>query len=325
MPAQRSDVAVIGGGPAGSTAGRLLARLGYSVAIFNRPPGKTPSLAECLPPSINRVFAFLGIEKEMARAGFYRTTGNTVWWGSSKKRVEKYDGLGYQVLRRDFDRLLLKLAVDAGAEVREEAVRDVRKISARMILDCSGRTGVLARRFRVKQPGSHTVGLCGVWRRDGGWPRIDATHTLVETYSGGWAWSVPLSREIRYVTVMVDRGGKNLATTYRAELSKTRAFAKLFAGAFLETGPWGCDASLYTSRTFAGPGFLLVGDAGSFIDPISSFGVKKAMVSALLAAEVTSACLKRPKMRRMALDSYNERERRVYTEYLKRTTAYFPA
>lgn len=336
---QTFDVAIIGGGPAGSTAGRLLAQWGYSVVILNRPPGKAPSLAECLPPSISKVFAFLGIQKEIDRAGFYRTTGNTVWWGKAKRRVEKYDGgLGYQVLRSDFDRLLLQLAVDAGAVVPDiHMVRDLKlgklavewpdrkrtRIAARFVLDCSGRTGVVAHRFRSKQSGSHTVGLCGVWQLKGGWPKTDATHTLVETYRNGWAWSVPLSPEIRYVTVMVDAGGKNLETTYRAELAKTRVFAKLTARATLETGPWGCDASLYTSCTFAGPGFLLVGDAASFIDPLSSFGVKKAMVSAWVAAVVTNTFLQRPEMCKAALDFYNEREREIYSSYLRESSAYF--
>src|SRR6058998_2509428 len=120
------DVVIIGGGPAGSTAGRLLAELGYSVLLLTRPENRYPSLAESLPPSCRKVFGFLGILDSMDSAGFYRSRGNNVWWGDSEGRVESFAGesglCGYQVLRSDLDRLLLSLARGAGALVFEDAI-----------------------------------------------------------------------------------------------------------------------------------------------------------------------------------------------------------
>ncbi len=127
---------------------------------------------------------------------------------------------------------------------------------------------------------------------------------------------------MRYLAFMVDRT-KGLSAAYFAELAKTRAFRKIFSRGKLETGPWGADASLYSSKRFYGPGFLLAGDAGSFIDPLSSFGVKKAMVSAWVAAVVVNTCLRSPAMREVALKFFDDREREVYAGYLQKSAALF--
>lgn len=337
------DVAIIGGGPAGSTAARLLAAWGHSVIILTAAPTHRPRLAECLPPSTRKLFDFLGIRNDLENAAFLRTTGNTVWWGK-KRRVEHYpEGTGYQVPRAEFDALLLSLARQAGARVEagkafnaaagiefQSGARRM-KIKTRFILDCSGRAGVLGRSLRLKEPKSRTIALCGVWRNEAGWKLPDVTHTLVEAYADGWAWSIPLSPVERHVAFMVDPGetkmvrGKGLAAAYLAELDKTRAFRRLFSRGTLEHAPWGCDASLYSSRRYAGPGFLIVGDAGTFIDPLSSFGVKKAMVSAWVAAVVANTCLTQPAMQNAALQFFNEREAQVYTEYRRRAAAWFRA
>ena len=336
------EVVIIGGGPAGSTAGRLLAQWGYRVAILTAPPSKRPGLAECLPPSTRKLFQFLGIQGAVDGAAFLRTTGNTVWWGKAGRRVENYpEGWGYQVLRSDFDHLLLRLAQEAGARVRiGKALRSPpgiafvtgnkrTRIRTKFLLDCSGRTSVLGRAFRLKEKNSHTVALCGVWRNDRGWKLPDVSHTLVEAYGDGWAWSVPISPQVRYVAFMVDTRqtkilrGKGLAATYLAELAKTRAFRKVFSQSVLERAPWGCDASLYSAREYSGPGFLLAGDAGSFIDPLSSFGVKKAMVSAWVAAVVVNTCMQRPAMQETALQFFDNRERQVYDDYLRQSATLF--
>jgi flavin-dependent dehydrogenase len=335
------DAIIIGGGPAGATAGRLLAQWGHSVTILTAAPARHPSLAECLPPSTRKLFRFLAIQDAVDAAGFFPTSGNTVWWGNNRRRSEPYpDGKGYQVRRSDFDRLLLDLASAAGAQVRvgkafhvpdangasvefQTAAERV-AIPAKIILDCSGRAGVIGRGVRVKEQTSRTVALCGIWRNEKGWKLPDVSHTLVEAYSDGWAWSVPISPFVRYAAFMVDPGSKGSKWSYTAELAKTRAFRKIFTrGNLQKTAPWGADASVYTSRCFRGPNFLLVGDAGSFIDPLSSFGVKKAMVSAWVAAVVTNTCLRRPAMREIAMKFFDDRERDVYHAYLHKSAVLF--
>lgn len=325
-----TDVLVIGGGPAGATAGRLLAGWGHRVAIVAAPPAHR-ALAECLPPSTQKVLQFLGVQEAVDAAGFFATSGNTVWWGARGRRIEPYpSGSGYQVDRVRFDRLLLALARAAGADVRlERAAPGGRASEAKFVLDCSGRAGVLARAYRVKPSRQRTVALCGAWRSERGWKVPDAGHTLVESYGDGWAWSVPLSATLRHVAFMVDPvasrllRGRGLAEAYAAEMGKTRAFRRIFAQGTLEGAPWGRDASPYTSRRFSGPGFLLAGDAGSFLDPLSSFGVKKALVSGWAAAVVANTCLRRPALAETALRFFDERERAVEAHYRKQSGGWF--
>jgi flavin-dependent dehydrogenase len=340
------DVAIIGGGPAGSTAARLLAQWGHSVAILNAPPPHRHSLAECLPPSTCKLFQFLGIQDAIERAGFFPTSGNTVWWGKNRRRVEPYPGgWGYQVVRSEFDRLLLELSEAAGAHIHIGKACAVRRtiavhievqsgakrtpIRAKFLMDCSGRATVLSRLFHWKQNSFKTVALCGIWRNESSWRLPDASHTLVEAYGDGWAWSVPVSPFIRYVAFMVDPTatrmirGKGLGEAYLAELAKTRAFRTIFSRGSLESAPWGRDASLYTSRQFCGPGFLLAGDAGAFIDPLSSFGVKKAMASAWVGAVVANTWLGKPEMRQIALQFFEDRERQIANACLKQSAAWF--
>ena len=427
------DVAVIGGGPAGASAARLLAAWGHSVLLLTKSDAGAASLAESLPPSCRKVFEAVGVREAIDAAGFLTAGGNTVCWDGAQPRAATFGtGLrGLQVLRRDFDRVLLAEARRAGAVVRTGVTaRSVRMpgapqsgeggvaptraqgnapsrgtdgtvrnatgenaapggedregragddatagpgtamfsgrddataapgaatlhgrdeqgrpvtVRARFVLDCSGRAGVLARRHRTRvQAGETTLALVGVWRRAGRWPlpdcattggagddtRYDA-QTVVEAYADGWAWSVPVSPTRRYVTVMVDphttqadRAG-SLRARYLAELGKTTHLARLVAGAALEAPPWACDASQYGARRFGGPGFLLVGDAATFIDPLSSFGVKKAMASGWQAAIVANTCLRHPERAALAQRFHAEREQRIWESYRRHSAAFF--
>jgi Tryptophan halogenase len=100
-------------------------------------------------------------------------------------------------------------------------------------------------------------------------------------------------------------------------------FRELFGRLQMNDEPWACDASLYDSRRYAGADWLLVGDAASTIDPLSSFGVKKALISAWMAAVVVNTCLKRPEMADAAIGFYNERERQAYADHARQAAAQF--
>src|SRR5262249_47619054 len=189
---------------------------------------------------------------------------------------------------------------------RERAVWRVRfdrpagqdTIRARWVLDCSGRTGIIARHgWRHAESAARTIAVVAVWDRADPWPLEDGTHTLVESYANGWAWSVPVSAGRRFVTVMLDptvsdvpgRGALDIA--YHAELARMSSLRALVDGAARAGSPWGCDATPYSASRVSDDGLLLVGDAASFVDPLSSFGVKKALASAWLAAVVVHTAL----------------------------------
>jgi flavin-dependent dehydrogenase len=339
------DAAVIGGGPAGAAVGRLLASWGHSVRIIHNVQDRSRGFGESVPPSTRKLLTTIGVLDAVERAAFYRTTGNTAWWGSDETRREAFVGEpGFQVFRPDFDDLLLEQALAAGADVcRPALVRSVdvdgegaaahieydengvrSRVAARFVLDCSGRAGVVAKRYRRMEPSYRMYALVGAWGRSSGWDLPDETHTLVETYEDGWVWSVPLSAVVRHVGAMVDgaltrvTSGRGLADLYRAEIAKAAQFSRLLPQADLQR-VWACDAALYSSDTYAGPRFLLVGDAGSFIDPLSSFGIKKALASAWLASIVVHTCLTHSERQSVALEFFSRWEHDVYATHLRRS------
>jgi halogenation protein CepH len=272
------------------------------------------------------LFDVLGVTAAIDAAGFIRSTGNTVWWGEQSERVELFGGdqRGWQVTRAGLSAVLLDAACAAGADVHEARLTasDLEAAPESVVLDCSGRSGIIARArgWRAYEKDVRTVALVGAWRGGDGVPLPDSTHTLIESYADGWMWSVPAPGALRYVAAMVDPRVTELAPAgakdiYLGEIAKTTRFAALLASATLESGPSGWDASMYTSRTYADDRVLLVGDAGSFIDPLSSAGVKKALASGWLAAVAAHTALARPPMRATAFAFFDAREREIYDHF----------
>jgi hypothetical protein len=118
-------------------------------------------------------------------------------------------------------------------------------------------------------------------------------------------------------------GPRRLEAAYARELEKTQDIRARLAGARQTSMPWACDASVYDALRAAEPGMLLVGDAASFIEPLSSAGVKKSMTSAWRAAVVANTCLTKPSMAATAEEFHAQRERQVYTECRRLAADFF--
>ena len=334
---------VIGGGPAGATAAGLLASWGRSAVLVHRAASQ-PDLAESLPASTRKLLRFLGQLEAVEAAHFHPNHGNVSLW-AGKPGVATSADSGYHVLRREFDHRLHDHARLCGASVVDGHVSAVdggeplsvqvvasggerSTVAAEFVLDCSGRAGVVARRgLRQLDAGYRTLAVAGEWTatsRGAG----EHTHTLVESYADGWAWSVPLSDARRQYTVMVERDPRQvskagLCELYHTELAKAPGVTERLNGATPIGEPWACDATLYRSRQCADERVLLVGDAASFIEPLSAAGVKKALTSAWRAAVVVHTCLRNSEMKPAAFDLFNRREQQVYQDCARRAGAFF--
>ena len=338
-------VVILGAGPAGCAAARLLASWGLDVVVLSRRASSDRALGESLPPSALALMQRIGFSR-LGTSVAVRSTGNTVRWGNDAERVERFGaGLeGYQIDRATFDAFLAHEAAGAGADVRlganvirvsrdrpatvtYEQDGETRTLRANWILDCSGRTGVIARDgWRVADDAARTTAIVGVWERDDPWPTPDPTHTIVESTEDGWAWSVPVSERRRYVTLMLDprltsvatRG--ELTTSYTKLLARTQSLSALVDGAWRDGEVFARDASPYHARLYADQGAMLVGDAASFVDPLSSYGIKKALASAWLASVCVHSILTNSAIEAAALELFNTRERAMH-DSLKRAAA----
>jgi flavin-dependent dehydrogenase len=344
------DAIVVGGGPAGSAIARLLTTWGHRVVLLDRSRAVERGLAESIPPSTRKLLQTIGFLDAVTQADFVPNRGNVVWWGSDRARTEDFGDaadLGFQVYRPRFDAVLLDDAERAGAEIQRgvlarsidlddaggvrvlaERGADRLEFCGRFVVDASGRAGILARQgYRQYQDRHRMQAFVGMWRRDDGFTADVSDRTIIETYDDGWAWSLPVTATVRQVAMMVDgtttqtSRGPTIADTYRAELAKTHQLQALVGDAILDRA-WACDASMYSSRRFAGPRFLLVGDAATCIDPLSSFGVKKALASAWLGAIALHTALVDDARRTLAFDFFSARESEVYAAELARTEAF---
>lgn len=345
-----ADIVVAGGGPAGATISHLLAGYGFDVILLEKHRFPRHQIGESLTPRILTIFDFLGLRSDIESAGFLPLVGHTVCWGSAQPRTAYYSPdrqrYGFQVWRADFDTLLLSHARESGVQVFEDqAVKGVsfrdsesvrvhtsaqHTITAAFFIDASGHAGVLARQgLRQRDELFRTLALTAYWHGTQEADGLDRGNTLIEAYPNGMVWSLPLHTGLRNVTLLVDwQAGQHirknsLSQFYHTELGKIPYISRLLEGAQVTIPPCAFDASLYTSAHFAHERFLLVGDAGLFIDPLSSEGVHTAMASALTGAVVVNTLLQRPHLGTQARGFYQQRQQQTYTSHYHQSVAYY--
>jgi len=356
------EVVVLGGGPAGCAAATLLAKRSHRVALVRPTSPPAGALAESIPPSARRILDELGFLEGVEQAGFHANLGNSVWWAGEPLRRERFEDadVGFHVDRAGLEAVLTSGTEAAGVHVlfgftarsAEQSTNDPGPISAsgsdsawriecesddgerlslgaKWIIDATGRHGFLARsEGRLPDRNTTTIALVRRFRRPGGWGPNDTGHTIVESYDEGWAWSLPLSDEVRCFTAMVDQRhtpleGDDVGSMLDAELARTQQVGPARDGAEPEGEAWACPASLYTASHFSRPGLLLAGDAGSSIDPLSSYGVKKALSSGWLAGVSAHTALVDPDMAGEAVAFFDNRERTVYESYRRASIRFF--
>jgi flavin-dependent dehydrogenase len=327
--AERCDVAVIGGGPAGSTAAALLARRGHKVIALEKAHHPRFHIGESLLPMNLPVFERLGVLDKVRALGVlkpgadfeasnecgYSTFAFSRALGSSPPH-------SFQVWRQDFDKMLYDHARGSGADAREghevlaveqqgagESLLDVRtdgglayRIHARYVIDASGRDAFLSakKKLRRKNRQHQSAALFGHFRGAERRPGQDEGNISIYSFDHGWMWMIPLPGDVMSVGAVCwpdylkERKGRTLdffIDTLKCSPALWRRLetAELIGNEVHVNGNYS-----YDSARMGGPGWVLVGDAFAFLDPVFSSGVYLAMLSAEQAVEVADAALRNP-------------------------------
>ncbi len=321
-------IIVIGGGPAGSSVSALLARRGHRVTLLERERFPRAHVGESLLPASIPILQDLGVLHEVQQAGFVVKRGATMIWGTDREPWSWYfsetnptNPTSFQVWRPEFDAILLKNAQRIGVDVREgctvnEVVFDeagtavaVRcgenTLPARFVVDASGQGGLLAQQLGLRQWDDFFRNLAVFAYFQGGnrLPSPNDGNILIESQLGGWLWNIPLRDGWCSVGAVVDaetgqQGIRKLGPRQflQSQIAEAPRTAEMLKCAHMVDGPEVVRDWSYRCTTLYGPGHILVGDAGCFIDPLFSSGVHLALTSATLAAAAVSSSLSDPDM-----------------------------
>ena len=341
-----ADVIVIGGGPGGSAAATMLARQGWQVILLEREVFPRDHVGESLLPASIPILEELGVLPAVEGQGFVKKLGATMVWGRDREPWSWFFGEtnrryphSYQVWRPTFDHLLLDNATANGVEVRQgwrvtEALLDdpvgVRCINpegrealipARFVVDASGQNGLLGRQLNLRRWDESFRNLA-VYAYYAGAERLPPPadgNIFIESYAQGWLWTIPLHTGQASVGAVVDaQAGEvqvrelGLAPFLEQQLAQAPHTARLLASAHRVGPPRIVKDWSYACDDIAGDGYVLLGDAACFIDPLFSSGVHLALMSGVLAAAYVTTALREPEMAPAAARVYQEL---YYKEY----------
>jgi flavin-dependent dehydrogenase len=353
------DVIVIGGGPAGSTVSTLVADSGYSVGLFERERFPRFHIGESLIPETYWVLKRLGMLEKMQRSHFVKKYSVQFVNASGKLSAPFYFwdnkphecSQTWQVVRSEFDKIMLDNAREHGVDAHEGVhvlevlfdgeratgvrIKDAdgsrRDVQAKVVVDASGQAALLQNRFKLRlwDPVLNKGAIWTYWEgayRDTGRDE-GATMVLQTPDKQGWFWYIPLHNNIVSVGVVgpfdylfKNRGGHE--QTYHEEVERCPAVKQRVQGARRVTGYFVTRDYSYRSKQVAGDGWVLVGDAFGFLDPLYSSGVLLALRSGELAAAAIDNGLQNGDTSAATLgrwgDCFNEgvdRMRRLVCEY----------
>jgi len=353
-----TDVIIIGGGPAGSALGAYLSLAGIDNIIFEKAMHPRPHVGESLVPSTTRIFKDIGFLETMEREGFVKKYGAS-WHPPSRQnqfdiefREFPQEGVDqdytYHVNRGKFDMLLLHHARSLGSKVYQGIhVKEVLfkndyacgvmfkignqafRISAKMVVDATGRDTIIGRQLKIKKKDPiFNQYAVHAWFENVG-KGIGASQEYIHIYflpvERGWVWQIPITDKITSIGVVVEKdvfkqSKLGIEQYFDKHINSNADLAIAMQNArrvneFKTEGDYS-----YSMKKFVGNGFLLVGDAARFVDPIFSSGISVALYSAKFASEQIRESLKSGDLSEKALLPYEEKLRsgvEIWYEFIR--------
>jgi geranylgeranyl reductase family protein len=335
------EAIVVGGGPGGSTIAAALAQAGHRVLLLDKASfPRHKACSEYVNPGGAAILRELGVEREVLAAGAHRMEAMLVHAPGGRRFLANFDraepgqaALGLSRYR--LDNLLLERAKSAGVDVRERAhVRSVLRdgeraagvaatidgvpetIRSPLVIGADGRNSIVVRDLGLGVPirWPNKTGLVAHYRGVTGLDRWGEMHVA----SGRYAGLAPLEDGLTNVAVVantsaVEGRDGSIDQFFTDALKSLPMVAEKLAGAERVGGIRGVGSMAHRARRVAGDGYLLVGDAASFLDPFTGEGIYEAMRAAQLAAPVASAALQAGDTSARALEPYRIARRRVFT------------
>jgi flavin-dependent dehydrogenase len=322
------DVAVIGGGPGGSTTAALLAQKGYRVTVFEKDRHPRFHIGESLLPLNLELFDKLGVAEKMASIGMIKRSAEFYTEESSAAEqvysfAEAFDKrypYAYQVRRSEFDEILLRNAQAKGADVHEgwrvtgvdfqreavalavtDAAGQPARFTARYLVDATGRDTFLAGKLGIKHrnPKHTSAAIYSHFRGARRGTGESEGNIAIHWFPHGWFWFIPLLDGVTSVGAVcwpyyLKTRRTDPTTFLKQTIDLCPSLANRLRDAEMVAPATATGNYSYICDRMTGDRYIMVGDAFAFVDPVFSSGVLLAMSGAFKAADVVDGVLKDP-------------------------------